>query len=83
MPYGLVNSGSTFIRLVEEVGRGMMLEVMLAYIDDSLIPGREAPQVLERLAKVLERLEAADLKIKPSKCQLFRTSVKFLGHVVS
>ena len=40
-------------------------------------------QSLERLSHVLERLRDANLKLKPSKCSLFRQSVTFLGHVVS
>ena len=36
-----------------------------------------------RLADVLRRLNEAGLKLKPSKCQLFRKSVQYLGYVVS
>ncbi|PIK42074.1 Transposon Ty3-I Gag-Pol polyprotein [Apostichopus japonicus] len=32
---------------------------------------------------VIERLERHNLKLKPSKCQLFRKKVRYLGHVVS
>ena len=35
------------------------------------------------LADVLRRLNEAGLKLKPSKCQLFRKSVQYLGYVVS
>jgi hypothetical protein len=38
---------------------------------------------LERLAAVFDCLAKADLKMKASKCQLLRESVRFLGHVVS
>jgi hypothetical protein len=38
---------------------------------------------LVQLAAVFERLRRAYLKLKPSKCKLFRESAKFLGHVVS
>ena len=40
-------------------------------------------QHLERLGEVLDRLITAGLKVKPSKCQLGRRRVIFLGHVVS
>ena len=38
---------------------------------------------LRKVAEVLGRLQEAGLKLKPSKCKLFCTRVKFLGHVVS
>ena len=38
---------------------------------------------LRNVAKVLGRLREAGWKLKPSKCKLFCTRVKFLDHVVS
>jgi len=32
---------------------------------------------------VLDRLVAADIKLKPSKCSLFQKRVKFLGSLIS
>ena len=40
-------------------------------------------QHLALLRDVLIKLRAANLKLKPSKCQLFQRSVVFLGHEVS
>jgi hypothetical protein len=39
--------------------------------------------MLERLSQVFNRLRAANLKLKPSKCFLFRERVAYLGHIVS
>ena len=44
---------------------------------------RTCEEHLERLVRVLERLESAGLKLKPEKCNLMQKSVSFLGHVVS
>ena len=35
-----------------------------------------------RLKVVFNKLRAAGLKIKPSKCDLFKKEIKYLGHVV-
>ena len=35
------------------------------------------------LAGVLERIRNANLKLKPSKCELFKTEISYLGHIVS
>ena len=41
------------------------------------------PQMMERLRLVFSRLKEAGLKVKPEKCNLFQTEIKFLGHMVS
>ena len=38
---------------------------------------------LIRLQAVLERFQEHGLKLKPSKCQFFRTEITYLGHKVS
>ena len=38
---------------------------------------------LSDLSDVFDRLRAANLKLKPTKCKFARSSVKFLGHIVS
>jgi len=39
-------------------------------------------QMVERLEEILGRFSKANLKLKPTKCQLFQTRVLFLGHCV-
>uniref|UniRef100_A0A8C7WS97 Reverse transcriptase RNase H-like domain-containing protein n=1 Tax=Oryzias sinensis TaxID=183150 RepID=A0A8C7WS97_9TELE len=38
--------------------------------------------MLQRLGQVFHRLKQANLKLKPSKCCLFRHQVAYLGHIV-
>jgi len=38
---------------------------------------------MDRIRKILDRLRQVGLKVKPSKCEFFRTEVKFLEHLVS
>ena len=37
---------------------------------------------LVRLQAVFEKLKAAGLKLKPSKCELFKKHINYLGYVV-
>lgn len=83
MPFGLCNSPSTLSRLLEDVLRGLQWEECLLYMDDIIVPGSTFAEALQRLENIFERLRDANLKLKPSKCNLFQKSVKFLGHVVS
>ena len=52
------------------------------YLDDIIVFGNSFEQCLNRLDKVFRRIQEEGLKLKPSKCQLFKTQVSFLGHVV-
>ena len=83
MPFGLVNAPSTFQRLMENVLRGIQWVESLLYMDDIITPGESVDQCLERLEHVFQRLQDANLKLKPSKCSFFQKSASFLGHVVS
>lgn len=58
------------------------LEV-LVYLDDLIVFGRTLEEHEERLLKVLDRLEEEGLKVSLDKCQFGRTSVIYVGHVVS
>ena len=83
MPFGLCNAGATFQRLMDVVMSGLHFEVCLVYLDDIVLFSRTCEEHLERLVRVLGRLESAGLKLKPEKCNLMQKSVSFLGHVVS
>ena len=83
MPFGLANAPATFQRLVSLVLQGVHWKRCLAYLDDLLVPGGSFPDTLDNLGLVLDRLQRANLRLRPDKCRLFQRSVKYLGHVVS
>ena len=83
MPFGLANSPSSFERLMEKVLAGLQWERAVLYLDDVICFGKTFTESLNNLEEVLIRFRKANLKLKPSKCKLFQTSVDFLGHVVS
>jgi len=83
MPFGLSGAPGSFCRLVSIVLRDLLWVICLCYLDDIVIYARTPEELLERLRTVLDRLREVGLKAKPSKCELFRTEIKFLGHLVS
>ena len=83
MPFGLANAPATFQRLMQTVLRGITPSRCLVYLDDVIVHGRTLNEHMENLELVLQRLSEAGLKLKPAKCCLFKTSISFLGHVVS
>ena len=59
------------------------LKECLIFLDDILVFSQNFEEHLERLEAVFSRLKEHGLKLKPSKCEFFKTKVKYLGHVVS
>jgi hypothetical protein len=82
MPFGMVNSGATFQRLIELVLGSMQWHSAILYVDDIICHAKDFEQHLDRLRQIFIKLRAAGLKLKPRKCVLFQTKVEFLGHVV-
>ncbi len=83
MSFGLTNAPATFQRVMELALRGLQWSTCLIYLDDVLIFGATFDMHLERLKQVLNKIKAANLKLKPEKCSLFQSQVPFLGHIVS
>ena len=83
MPFGLTNAPATFQRLMESCLGELHLDWCIIYLDDIIIFSRTPDDHITRLEGVLEKLAKAGLKLKPSKCELFRSSLKYLGHIVS
>ena len=83
MAFGLTNAPATFQRLMERCMGELNLKECLIFLDDILIFSETFEEHLERINAVFTRLQQSGLKLKPSKCEFFKTNVKYLGHVVS
>ena len=81
--FGLCNAPSTFQRLMDLILADLQWTTCLVYLDDIIVFGRTFQEHLTRLDDVLGKLQQANLKVKPSKCNLFATQVNYLGHVIS
>uniref|UniRef100_A0A914UKT1 RNA-directed DNA polymerase n=1 Tax=Plectus sambesii TaxID=2011161 RepID=A0A914UKT1_9BILA len=83
MPFGLVNSGATFERLMETVLAGLQWDFVFLYLDDILIASQDDESHLRHLRMVFERLTMANLRAKPSKCTFGNTETEYLGHIIN
>ena len=83
MPFGLTNAPATFQRLMESCLGELHLEWCIIYLDDIIIFSKNPDDHLTRLEGVFEHLAKAGLKLKPSKCEHFQSSLKYLRHIVS
>ena len=55
----------------------------MVYLDDILIFTRTIEEHYNVFGKVLEKIREAKLRINPEKCQLLKSEVKFLGHIIN
>ena len=62
---------------------GIQYDYAMAYIDDIIVKGEDVASSLAHLREVFRRIRTAGLKLNPSKCELFRREITYLGHIIS
>ena len=80
LPFGISSAPELFQKRINLILEG--LEGVVCQIDDILVFGKDQEEHQRRLAKVLERLESANVTLNSNKCEFNKTSVKFLGYVI-
>ena len=83
MPFGLTNAPATFQCLMETCLGEMHLKWCIIYLDNIIVFSKTPEEHIERLRGVFEKLAAAGLRLKPSKCEFFKSWVAYLGHIIS
>ena len=72
-----------FQRLMHDCLGDLNTRWCIVYPNDIIIYSDTKEEHLKRLEAVFQKLAAAGLKPKPSKCFFFREEIEYLGHVVS
>lgn len=80
-PFGLRNAGQTCQRYIHQVLSG--LDFCIPYLDDIIIASSNEEEHENHLRQVLNRLKQHGLKLNPAKCNLGKTSVTFLGCLIT
>ena len=82
MPFGLHSAPGTFQAAMSQILAGLE-HMALVYVDDVIIFSDTFEQHLLDVEEVFKRLRDVNLKANPVKCEFFRTSLKYLGFIVS
>ncbi|KAK3536173.1 hypothetical protein QTP70_032726 [Hemibagrus guttatus] len=83
MPFGLTNAPAVFQALINGVFQDLLGKGVIAYIDDILVYSTSMEEHVRHVREVLSRLQWHHLYVKLEKCEFHRTTVTFLGYVIS
>ena len=83
MPFGLCNALPTFQRLMQNCLGELNLTYCLIYLDDVIVFSEMPEEHLLRMCVVFNCLREHGLKLKPSKCDVFKSEINYLAHHVS
>ena len=81
VPFGLAQAPAFFQHLMNKVLDNCSFA--MTYLDDIIIFSNSEEEHLAHIEEIFRRLEAADLKMKRSKCDFFKKHIHYLGHLIS
>ena len=83
VPMGLKGAPSYFQRIIATVVLVTLIHVICElYIDDIIVHGRNEKEFLDRLEKVLRRLQQYKITVNPAKEKFGLSEVDYVGHVI-
>lgn len=78
--FGVASAPAIWQRAMDQVLQGV--PGTQCYLDDIIVTGANEEEHLENLRKVLKRLEDYGLRAKREKCEFFKSSVAYCGHII-
>ena len=68
MPFGIKNSGATYMRAMTTIFHDMIHKEIEVYVDDVIIKSCESSDHLTHIRKFFDRLRRYNLKLNSAKC---------------
>ena len=83
LPFVLTNAPVAFQRCMEGVLDGLRDECCSPYLDDILCFSKTFRDHVDDLRQVLCRLREHGVKLRPNKCELFKSQIRYVGCLVT
>jgi hypothetical protein len=82
-PFGLTGAPDFFQFGMHKVLGEHYMEICVGLLDDIEILGKTFDEHYRNVELIFQKLDIANLKLKPSKCNFFKSEVQFMGHIVN
>lgn len=83
MPFGFKNAGATFQRLVDQIFKEKIEEMMEVDVDDMVVKGKEKKDLFTHLQVSFDLLHKYIIKLKSEKCTFGVALAEFLSYLVT
>ncbi|WP_292992087.1 reverse transcriptase family protein, partial [Nitrosomonas sp.] len=83
LPFGIHSAPPAFQKMMEHVLKDCIQQnICQVYLDDILVYSKDAEQHKEHLKRVFSKLDKANLRLRPDKCNFFLYEIEHLGHII-
>lgn len=83
MPFGLSNAPPAFQRWINSIFQDLMPQKAMVYLDDIVLYSQDRESHTSLIHEVLSRLRGNKLYASPKKCEFYKDTITYLGHVIS
>lgn len=83
MPFGLCTAPSVFQRFINNIFQDFISKgIILAYLDDLILPMKDESEGLTKLKEVLQRADEFGLEFNWKKCHFMKKKIEYLGYII-